>query len=229
MSQRAILVLIAVALALVWQLPFGRQLLYPLTLFSTFAHEMGHGISALLFGADFEYLVLYADGSGSAVWRGNPGPWATAAIAAGGLVGPSLAGVGLLLLSKSTQLSRTMLGSLAVLLLICTALWVRNAFGILFLMSCAAALVIAARYLPAVGAALLLHLIAVTLCLSWFADLDYMFSAEAVVNGARYPSDSAVMAQMLGLSYWFWGGLVAVASLVVLGAGLFRIGRQPQG
>ena len=226
MQQRLILVLAATAIAVVWQLPYGRQLLYPLSLLATFAHEMGHGLTALLMGANFDHLQLNPDGSGSAVWRGKPGPLAIAAIAAGGLLGPSIAGVLLLALARSTQRARGLLALLAVLLLVCTLLWARNVFGVFFLLSSAAALVLAARYLSDVGAALLLHLMAVTLCLSWFTDLDYLFSPEAVVNGARYPSDSAVMAQALWLPYWFWGGLVAVLSLLVLAVGLVRIGRS---
>ena len=75
MQQRLILVLAATAIAVVWQLPFGRQLLYPLTLLSTFAHELGHGLTALLMGAHFDHLQLNTDGSGSAVWHGNQGLW----------------------------------------------------------------------------------------------------------------------------------------------------------
>ncbi|MBC7618696.1 MAG: M50 family metallopeptidase [Candidatus Saccharibacteria bacterium] len=229
MHQRLILVLAATAIAVVWQLPFGRQLLYPLTLLSTFAHELGHGLTALLMGAHFDHLQLNADGSGSAVWHGNPGPLAIAAIAAGGLIGPSLAGVSLLMLARSTQRARGLLALLAVLLLVSMAVWARNAFGIFFLLTSAAALALAVRYLCDVWAALLLNLIAVTLCLSWFTDLDYMFSSVAVVNGVRYPSDSAAMAQALWLPYWFWGGLVAVVSLVVLAVGLLHVGRTSRG
>ncbi|MDP3650853.1 MAG: M50 family metallopeptidase [Rhodoferax sp.] len=67
-----------------------------------------------------------------------------------------------------------------------------------------------------------MHLIAATLCLSWFTDLDYMFSAQAIVNGVAQPSDSAVMAQALWLPYWFWGGVVAVFSLAVAALGISK-------
>ena len=228
MSPRASLFIAAVALAAIWQLPFGRQLLYPLTLLATFAHEMGHGLTALLVGAHFDYLQLNADGSGSAVWRGSPGPFAIAAIAAGGLIGPSLAGVSLLLMARSTKLSRGLLALLAALLLACAAIWARNTFGVLYLLSTAVTLALAARYLPDTLAALLLHLMAATLCLAWFTDLDYMFSAQAVVDGVGFPSDSAVIAQVLGFTYWFWGGLVAALSLGVLALGILHIGRSQQ-
>jgi hypothetical protein len=60
-------------IALIWQLPHGRTLLYPLSLLATCAHELGHGFTALLLGARFESFALHADGSGLALWRGSPG------------------------------------------------------------------------------------------------------------------------------------------------------------
>ena len=222
MHPRTLLILSTAATVLIWQLPYGRQVLYPLTLLATFAHEMGHGLTALLLGAQFDQLLLHADGSGMAVWHGNPGRIATALIAAGGLVGPTVAGITLLLLSRSPRFARAVLGTLALLLTVSMVLWSRNSFGAVFLMALAATLALAARVLPDSAAAFLLHLIAATLCLSWFTDLDYMFSAQAIVNGVAQPSDSAVMAQALWLPYWFWGGVVAVFSLAVAALGISK-------
>lgn len=225
MHPRTLLILSTAATVLVWQLPYGRQMLYPLTLLATYAHEMGHGLTALLLGAQFDQLLLHADGSGMAVWHGNPGRIATALIAAGGLVGPTVAGITLLLLSRSPRFARAVLGTLALLLTVSMVLWSRNSFGAVFLMALAATLALAARVLPDTAAAFLLHLIAATLCLSWFTDLDYMFSAQAIVNGVAQPSDSAVMANALWLPYWFWGGVVAVFSLAVAALGIAALKR----
>lgn len=225
MQPRSLLILSCACIALVWQLPYGRQALYPLTLLATYAHEMGHGLTALLTGAHFDHLLLNADGSGMAVWHGNPGRLALALIAAGGLLGPSLAGVGILLLSRSTRWARWVMAAIALLMVVSVVLWSRNAFGTAFLLISAATLAFAAKVLPDAMAAFVLHLIAIMLCLSWFTDLDYMFSAQAVVNGVSHPSDSAVMAQALWLPYWFWGGVVAAVSLGLVGICLVRMGR----
>ena len=40
--------------------PYGRYVAYPLLLLSTFAHEMGHGLTALVMGGTFESLVMSA-------------------------------------------------------------------------------------------------------------------------------------------------------------------------
>lgn len=222
MRERSRLILATAAVVVIWQVPYGHQVLYPLSLLATYAHEMGHGLAALLTGAEFEQMVLHADGSGMAVWRGNPGRLATAFIAAGGLVGPTLAGVGLLLVSSTPRYARLILAALSALLLVSMALWSRNVFGVAFLIALAASLGLAAKALPDTAAAFLLHLIAATLCLSWFNHLGYMFSSQAIVNGVAMPSDSAVIAQALWLPYWFWGGVIAVFALAVTALGIAR-------
>ncbi len=222
MQSRSLLILSTAAVVLIWQVPYGHQLLYPLTLLATYAHEMGHGITALLTGSDFDHLILHADGSGMAQWRGNPGRVATALIAAGGLVGPTFAGIGLLLASRKPRFSRTVLASLAILIVVSVVFWSRNAFGVAFMLTVAATLGLAAKLLPQAAASFLLHFIAATLCLSWFNHLGYLFSAQAVVNGVGMPSDSAVIAQALWLPYWFWGGVVALFSLAVAAWGISK-------
>ena len=150
-------------------------------------------------------------------------------LAAGGLLGPTVAGVALLLLAGSTRRARLLLWVFAAGLAFCVAMWVRNPFGMVFLLATAAALAAAGRWLGDFGAAFLLHLLAAVLCLSWFRDLDYMFSAGAVVAGVARPSDSAIIAQALWLPFWFWGALVAALSLALLVLGLWIVGRRSPG
>jgi hypothetical protein len=50
-------------------------------------------------------------------------------------------------------------------------------------------------------------------CVSTYHQLDYLFSYSA---GSMGLSDTAQIQQQLLLPYWFWGGLMAVASLVIL-------------
>ena len=225
-ASPGLLLLAAAAIVVAWQLPYGPQALYPLTLLATFAHEMGHGLAALLVGGDFDRLSLYANGSGLAEWRGEGGRLARAAIAAGGLLGPTVAGVALLLLAGSTRRARRLLWVFAAGLALCVAMWVRNPFGIVFLLATAAALAAAGRWLGDSGAAFLLHLLAAVLCLSWFRDLDYMFSSSAVIAGVVRPSDSAIIAEALWLPFWFWGAVVAALSLALLAFGLWILERR---
>lgn len=224
-----LLLLAAAAIVVAWQVPYGPQALYPLTLLATFAHEMGHGLTALAVGGEFSAISLHADGSGLAEWRGQAGRFARAAIAAGGLLGPTVAGVAMLLLAGTTRRSRVLLWVFAAALAFCVAMWVRNVFGVAFLLALAAALAAAGRWLGDFGAAFLLHVLAAVLCLSWFRDLDYMFSASAFVGGVVRPSDSATIAEALWLPYWFWGALVAGVSLALLVFGFWIAHRRARG
>lgn len=161
-----------------------------------------------------------------ALWHGNPGRIKTALIASGGLIGPTVAGITMLLLSSSPRFARRVLAVLAALVMVSMVLWSRNPFGVFFLLATASVFGLGARFLPDAGASFLLHLIAVTLCLSWFNDLDYMFSGHAVVGGMVHASDSAVIAQALWLPFWFWGGLIALFSLSLTAFGIWFVSRK---
>lgn len=215
------LLLSVVLIVGLWQAPYGRLILYPLSLLATLAHELGHGLAAVLVGAQFEALVLHPDGSGLARWTGAVGPLARALIAAGGLLGPTAAGVLLLIVSRWPRLVPSALVGFALLAVLVALLWVRNLFGLGFILTLAAALGLASRRLAPAAAAQVLNVVAVTLCLSLYQDLDYMFSATARVAGATMPSDSAAIAAALWLPYWFWGGVIAAAALAVLVAGVW--------
>lgn len=144
-------------------------------------------------------------------------------------MGPTVAGTVVLLLASSARFARIVLTVLAVLLLLAVLFWVRNAFGVVFLLALAGSLGLGAKILSDGAASFLLHLVALTLCLSWWRDLNYMFSAEALVNGVPHPSDSALIAQALWLPYWFWGAAVALFSLVLTALGIWFVGHQKNG
>ncbi len=95
--------------ALLYAIPFGRTIAWPLVLVSTLAHELGHGLAAALLGGSFESLRLHADASGVALWRGSFGRLATATVAGAGLVGPALAAFLLLVLGRTARHARVAL------------------------------------------------------------------------------------------------------------------------
>ncbi|MEM6477056.1 MAG: M50 family metallopeptidase, partial [Pseudomonadota bacterium] len=57
------LLLAVVVVVFLPSLPFGNYLIYPFFILTTWFHEMGHGISAILTGQEFDQLVIYANGS----------------------------------------------------------------------------------------------------------------------------------------------------------------------
>jgi len=223
---RALLWVLAL-IVVTWQLPYGRSILYPFSLLATCAHELGHGLTALLVGGEFSSFALYADGSGLALWRGTGGRLSTALVAAGGPLGPSIAGSLLILLARSSRQARVMLWLVAGGLLGVVVVWARNPFGVIFLVASALFFAAVALWLGDRAVTFVLRLTGALLCLSWLQDLDYLFTSSAVIGGMRHASDTAVIAQALWLPYWFWGGVIALTSLAVLALGL-RLATRPR-
>src|ERR1700690_2678235 len=90
-SRGALLTAVVVYFVVKTFIPFGGVLLYPLTLLSTWVHEMGHGMTALLCGGRFASLDVFANGSGLA-YTATSRPWQAGLVAAGGLVAPPIVG-----------------------------------------------------------------------------------------------------------------------------------------
>lgn len=224
-NTRGLLLLAGVLTVVLWQLPWGRQALFPFTLLATYAHEMGHGLTALLLGGEFRSLEMYPDATGRALWGGS-GQVMRALVAAGGLVGPSIAGAALLMISRRREHAPTILVTLGILMGLSALIWARSLFALVFIFAVAGFFVLLARYAAAL-APFAVQLVGVQLCLAVFNDLDYMFSEGAVVDGVRQLSDSAAIADALLLPYWFWGGLVALISFGVLALGLWVALRAP--
>lgn len=217
MKNRAVQLLVASVFVTIslYYIPYGQLLAYPLLLLSTVAHEMGHGLMAMLLGNQFKMLEMHADGSGVAHWVGHPGRVTTALVAAAGLVGPAvLACIGFMAGRKPGS-ARWFVGLSGLSLLLSVILVVRGGFGVLFIGLLGLILVfLAARAQPWVVQFALL-LLCVQLSLSVFSRSDYLFTQWA---GPGLPSDVEVMASALFLPYWFWGlvcGAVSVAAVLV--------------
>ena len=217
-AERARLVLVAsVSLtALLYLVPYGRVVAYPLMLLSTLAHEMGHGVAAMLVGGSFERFVMWPDGSGMAVWSGSGGALSRAWVAAGGLVGPAVAAAVGFAVGRTIRGARGALTGLAVILALALVLVVRNLFGFFFVAVLLAGCVLATRKASGEIAQLLLIFLAVQLALSVFSRGDYLFTATAETAAGVMPSDVGQMAAALFLPYWFWGLLCGAVSVAVL-------------
>jgi hypothetical protein len=221
----ALAIAIAATLAVHW-IPFLGWLGWPLLLLSTLAHELGHGLTALVLGGRLQALLLWSDGSGMAAYSGRFGTASMALVAAGGLLGPPLAALALLLAGRSSRAAHAALGLFALLLVACVLLWAGNLFTVGYCLVLAALLgLLAWRASPAVSQVVCVFL-AVQLALASFSRSDYLFTAEARTAGGAMPSDVAQIAHALWLPYWFWGGLIAFASLALLALGAWQFARR---
>ncbi|MEA3015663.1 MAG: hypothetical protein QOI38_385 [Sphingomonadales bacterium] len=223
--QRVALLLgIALASILLWQTRLGSLLLYPFTILATWFHEMGHGIAAMLAGRGFERLLIFADGSGVALsLRPADGYGLTdAMVAASGPLGPAVAGALLILCSRSPAASRNALTVLGVALIVSTLVWVRSLTGWLVLPALGMAIGVVAMRGPPRWQRFVIQLLGVQAAISAWRQFDYLFSPGGHVGGELQRSDTAAIADVLLLPYWFWGAIISAAILALLW-GSFRL------
>ncbi|MGB0645564.1 MAG: M50 family metallopeptidase [Bradymonadia bacterium] len=216
-----LLVSIVITLLLYFVIPYGRLIGYPLVLLSTLAHEMGHGIAAVLVGGQFLEFTMHDNGSGVAVTAATPHPLQRAAVLAGGLIGPAVvAGLGFRL-GRREKAAKTTLMIMGIFLFAANIWVVRNLFGFFFVFLAAGMCVFIARKASPTVCQFSLLFVSTQLALSVFSRADYLFTKEANLGGGRsMPSDVSQMADALILPYWFWGCVCGGLSLWVLYNGI---------
>lgn len=218
---RAFWVAIGATLVL-YLVPYGRMALYPFSLLATWAHEMGHGLAALMVGGRFASLHLFPDLGGVAYTYRPDTLAAPVVIAAGGLLGPAVAGGLTVLFSSRPRLARTVLYLLAFVLLGSLVLWVRNPFGMAAVLGLGLGFGAVARYGGDRLKLLVGQFTGIQLGLGSLSSFDYMFTRDFVRAGQVQVSDTQAIAEQLLLPYWFWGGIIALLSLLIL-YGAFRL------
>jgi hypothetical protein len=205
----------AVATAVLWQIPGGDYILYPFTILATWFHEMAHGLMALLLGGRFQELQIFSSGSGFAryAFPNNWDPIRRALVAAAGPMGPPIAGAILIMVSRSFKTATLSLKILGGFLLFSTLVWVRSLFGFIAISILGIIILAMGLKAPRWLQGFIIQFLGVQACISTYHQLDYLFSYNA---GSLGLSDTAQIQQQLLLPYWFWGALMAVASLVIL-------------
>ena len=203
----------AVATITLWQIPYGDYILYPFSILATWFHEMGHGLAAILLGGDFRQLQIFANGSGFAEYSSRFNPIVRALVAAAGPMGPPIAGAILILASRSFKTASLSLKILGGCLLLSVLIWVRSLFGVVAIILLGLAIIgigfKANRWFQGFS----IQFLGVQACISTYHQLDYLFTRTAGPLGL---SDTGQIQRQLILPYWFWGGLMAIASLVIL-------------
>lgn len=216
------LVLAGLVVVMLPALPFGAYLIYPFAILTTWFHEMGHGLTALLLGQHFEQLMIFANGSGVAQSQidADASRFTLAAIAAGGPLAPSFVGALLIVASAHPRLWRPALWLAAGAIFASVIIWVRSPVGYWALPLVAVILaVIAWRAAPGF-VRFALQFLGVLGGMSMLRDFDYLFTEQAVINGQTILSDTGQIEAALGLPHWLWAGLILLISGTMIGAAL---------
>ena len=196
-------------------IPRGGTIIYPFRLYATFAHEMGHGVGALITGNSFLELELYRSLGGVAFTRGADG-FSQVVVSSLGLIGPAVVGAIVMVAGSRPRTAPFVLSALAGLTALSTLIWVRNAFGFFSMLAISALLVVAAKFGNAVFRVGLAQLIAVQLGLASWSNREYLFTQGFSRDGRRLDSDTQQIANEWILPYWFWGALLGGLSIIVL-------------
>ena len=205
-----------------WQVPYGDFILWPLTILGTWVHEMGHGLMAKLWGHEFVRLEIFNNGGGVAYHRGSSGRIGSAMISAAGLLGPAFAGSLLILFGKKEKNARKILHVLGAIMALSVLLYVRNTwYGYVMVSLWTVVLIAAAVKASDRICYFFVQFLGVHFCINNFKDFDYMFSKGFYRAGLWMDSDTGKIAENLFLPYWFWGALIALTSLAMLGASLW--------
>jgi hypothetical protein len=232
MRARHAIVLAAGAVYIVANyVPFGEQALYPLTLFTTWVHEMGHGLTALVVGGEFESLQIFRDASGLASAYG-PSPALHALVCLGGLLAPPIVGSLILAIAHGPRRARVVLVGLALALVASMILYVRSATGLVAMPIVAVLLgyagLFAFRDEPS-RRVIVAQVLAVVLALDTLTRMThYVFERSVTIGDKPTPSDIAMVADGFGGPVPLWGMGVCAVALGLLALALWWAWKRPE-
>ncbi len=195
-----------------WETP----VVYPLKIFVVLLHEISHGMMALATGGTIEYIQLDPRQGGACMCSGN----AFLTLSAGYL-GSLTWGILLVMAAQATRInSRVVTGLVGFMVVGLTIAYVDGLFGVGFGLVAGAALVFAAKQLPAMWNQQILMTLGLTSCL--YAVLDIK---SDVLDRPELQSDAAMLGDLTGIATEVWG-VVWIA--VALGACAWLLHRSYQ-
>lgn len=233
LSRERNVIIACVVLVVLLNMEEGRWILYPFEIFSTWIHELCHALAAKMMGGAVSELHIYKDGSGMAYTNVPGGSERSVNFRAGfvssaGYPGTAYAGC-LLLLFRRTTLGPTIgtIGLGCALLLTC-AIWVRNQFGLICLISEGVSLVLLGWVLPAAWLDKLYAFLACTICLNAVESIRDLFGSSHYVNGQEVSTDASSVADRWGLHmlFWSWFWLIQAIILTFVGIVFARDARE---
>ena len=208
------LLMLASAVTLVlWFLPFGEVITYPIRIFVTLVHESGHALAALGTLGRVNRVLLDWNGSGLTETVGGAG----LLISSAGYLSTTVYGAGLLLLLRQVRFLRaTTIGTGAILIFM-TVFFGGNLLAWLAGLSFGVGCIVLALKARVRVAHFLMSFLAVQCLLNAFYDLRTLLYLSAYESSR--PTDAQNMAAATGgfLPATVWAVLWSLISLAILG------------
>jgi hypothetical protein len=203
--------------------PWSHAVLYPFTLFTTWAHECSHGLATVLVGGSVNSIMIEPDTSGLTQSLIPSGRIARGVVASSGYLGASVVGCLLMAATRAEKRARAILWAVGGFMLVTLVVWMRNVFGVVVVLAWGATLVTLARKGSGTASRFVLSLLAIQVALNSVYDIRVLFLAGAG------PSDAETMARLSLLPAWLWASVWMLASVGMLGWTLWitRV-RNPQ-
>ena len=206
---------------ILWNVPFGNLILYPFTILGTWFHEMGHGLTAELLGGNFHQLVLFPDGSGYAQFSYDTlflANFGKALVAAGGPLGPTIAGSIFIISSINIKVTRIILLLFSLMLIVSLLIWVRPIISFGFGITGIFALIFS--FIAIKGKDGLkrgtLQFIGIQAIASLYQSIGYLYSQGGVIDGKEFKSDTQIIADNIWLPNWFAATVILIFSIFTI-------------
>lgn len=194
----------AIGVFIIWPTPFA----YPVRLFVTVMHELGHAVATILTGGQVESIAIFPSGAGLTLSRGGN----LFLIASAGYLGSLLVGALLLALVKRRGGSQRALQVLAVALLVADVAFVRNVFGFVVTLGLAVGFWAIAWKGPGWLPRFSVSLLAALNCIYAVLDLTGLFALSA----GRAQTDAEVMAGATGVPAIVWAAIWLTVGIIAL-------------
>jgi hypothetical protein len=216
--QQRLLILLTFSLLLSF-FSWGKTVLYPIQIFTTWVHECCHALTATLLGGDSIKITLATDGSGLTHYQIPKSKLRHATIASAGYLGASLIGCLLFYLAIQTERPTVFWNVhhlalfLSGLMILSLVFWIRNFFGAFSVLLLAGALA-SLNYSPMNQYAHeVLLFLAIQTSLNSLFDIRTLFSLG---SSSAKMSDAHTLQKLFWLPHWVWAMLWLSVSITMI-------------
>lgn len=206
-----IILLLFILSIIISLLPFGNLVLYPVDLFATYIHEMGHTFATIITGGKAHQISVSPDTSGYAVSCGG----FRFLIIQAGYISTAIVGGILLLISvlEGPKLIRYTIAFIGIIMLGCLIFFARDFFTIfstLFYIGVSFFLVIKTNDIVC---QIFLGFISLECCFNSIEDIKHVFGFS--ISGRDAISDAFKMQELTYIPAPLWAGLWFIISLSI--------------